>query len=201
MKCDAISYILGDIKELETQIDPDGIDEWAVRYLWIQHRWDNSKFTSEYFTAGHTTGLNVRKQTTHLGDTWKNHNRVFDESAANGNLVWRVKAYNSASQSIDYIEVWRSLDVLRNIFGGTPKLESGDTWTQEEKERLGYGIWESGFEVRHLRPFVSISKDRAIEYYWKFVERWRNKDNCIINTKWNEDLNPFTKNPIFFYIH
>lgn len=186
----AKNFITDDFKEMHLLIDPDGIEEWAVRYLWIQHREHNDEFVKNYFTNGNNKGLNVRTRTKHLGETWTNHNKIFDESAANGNLVWRVKSYNSISQSIDYIEVWRSTELLNNIFDKNPVLSNGDSWTTEQKNQLGKGIYDSGFDVRHLRPFADISKKQAIEYYNAFVIRHKNKDNCIINTRYNSELNP-----------
>jgi hypothetical protein len=190
MTVSARNFIADDIKEMHLLVDPDGIKEWAVRYLWIQHREHNVEFVTNYFTNGNNKGLNVRSRTEHLGETWTNHNKIFDESAANGNLVWRVKSYNSISQSIDYIEVWRSTELLNNIFDKNPMLSNGERWTTEQKNELGKGIYDSGFDVRHLRPFADISKKQAIEYYNAFVVRYKNRDNCIINTRYNPELNP-----------
>jgi transposase-like protein len=187
----AINFVTQDHCDLETLIDPDNVNEWAVRYLWIQHRTENSEFVANYFTNGNSRGLNVRKRTQHLGESWRNHNRVFDESAANGNLVWRVKSYNCRSQSIDYIEIWRSQEILTGIFDKPAVLLDGNQWTDTEKSDLGRGIYDSGFDVRHLRPFAGISRKLAIEYYWKFVERNQAQDNCIINTQYNKILNPY----------
>ena len=190
MLVSAINFVTQDHRALETLIEPDNIDQYAVRYLWIQHRTHNREFVENYFSGGNNRGLNVRTRTQHLGDTWRNHNRVFDESAENGNLVWRVKAYNHLSQSIDYIEIWRSREILSDIFDRTATLSDGSKWTDNEKTDLGRGIYDSGFDVRHMRPFRGISKKLALDYYWHFVERHKAKDNCIINTRYNPELNP-----------
>jgi hypothetical protein len=125
-----------------------------------------------------------------LGDTWRNHNRVFDESAANGNLVWRVKTYNHHSNSIDYVEVWRSAELLHTIFNNAAPLSEDQEWTPQQKRELGRGIWESGFDARHFRPFPGISRKLALEYYQHFLQRRDKRDNCIINTPYNPQLNP-----------
>jgi hypothetical protein len=187
---DAVCRIDDSKKAMAALIEPDDQPGWALRYLWIQHRFDNDNFTKNYFTSGNNTGLNVRRQTTHLQTVWKNHNAVFDESGLNGDLVWRVKVYNNISFSIDYVEIWRSIDILKNIFIEEPKLSQGQQWTNNEKNQLGQGIFDAGFEVRHLLPYRNISKKSAIEYYWQFVDRWKNRDHCIINTRWNSELNP-----------
>jgi transposase-like protein len=190
MLVSAINFVVQDHRDLETLIEPDGVEGWAVRYLWIQHRTHNDEFVANYFTGGNNRGLNVRKHTEHLGETWRNHNRVFDESAANGALVWRVKAYNQISQSVDYVEVWRNRELLTEIFDKPALLSDGSQWTDSEKSDLGRGIYESGFDVRHMRPYASISKKLALEYYQHFVQRHLAKDNCIINTRYNPELNP-----------
>jgi hypothetical protein len=178
------------LKEMFGLIDPDNQPGWAVRYLWIQHRFENEQFIKNYFANGHTRGLNVRTQTQHLGQVWRNHNQVFDDSGANGNLVWRVKVLNSISHSIDYIEIWRSVDIIKSIFDQTPTLKSGHQWTEQEKISLGQGIYDSGFEVRHLLPYRQISQQLALKYYQQFLEQNADKNNCIINTKYNSELNP-----------
>jgi len=190
MKHEAKSWITNDHATRILQIEPDGVGDWGVRYLWINHRTDNDEFMANYFNKGNQIGHNIRKQTASLGSVWSNHNQMFDENAANGNLVWRVKAGNEYSKTIDYIEIWRSIKIIDEIFNGTPILENGNIWTENEKNDLDMGIWDAGFEVRHLYPSMTISKNLAIEYYWNFVDRWKKGHKCIINTKWNKELNP-----------
>lgn len=190
MITNAICFIDDTLTPMESLIDPDGQQGWVLRYLWIQHRFDNDSFVKNYFTEGNTSGLNVRKQTTHLQEKWKNHNEAFNQSALNGDLVWRVKSFNPLSNSIDYIEIWRSQDIVEGIFDKDPVLENGKVWNEEDKRDLGKGVWDSGFIVRHFRPYQNISKHQAINEYKKFVERFKNKDKCIINTPWQLDINP-----------
>ena len=190
MKVSAINYVVNDYQPRWMQITTDEQPEWAVRYLWINHRFHNVEFLQNYFTGGHTKGINVRQQTQHLSAAWKNHNSVFDESGINGNLVWRVKCLNEFSCSIDYVEVWRSPDIIKQLFDLTPTLSNGQQWTDLDKQQLGQGIYDAGFEVRHLIPYRSISKRLAIEHYQQFVRRNQLKNNCIINTAWNSHLNP-----------
>lgn len=182
MNVEAVCLIDNTLKPMKMLIDPDGAGTWAVRYLWIQHRDDNDTFTKNYFVQGSEQGMNIRKQTTHLQSTWKNHNAIFDQSAANGDLIWRVKVFNPVSNSIDYVEVWKDIDTIVKLFDKPVTLDNGDTWIDQEKTDLGLGIWNAGFCVRHLKPYTTISKNIAIAEYNKFVARYKNKDNCIINT-------------------
>jgi hypothetical protein len=190
MNVEAVCLIDNTLKPMEMLINPDSGGDWAIRYLWIQHRDDNETFTKNYFVQGSTQGMNIRKQTTHLQSTWKNHNAVFDQSAQNGDLIWRVKVFNPISNSIDYVEVWKNIDIIVRLFDTVAVLDDGNEWSNQEKQDLGLGIWNAGFCVRHLRPYTTISKNIAIAEYKKFVAQYKNKDNCIINTPMKqEDLN------------
>jgi hypothetical protein len=148
----------------------------------------NEDFVKNYFNGGNNTGLNVRKQTTHLQNQWKNHNAAFDQSAVNGDLIWRVKAYNVVSQSIDYIEIWKDLETVNRLFEVESKLDNGEVWSKDQKSSLGQGVWDAGFIVRHYRPYQSISKLCAVSAYKMFVDRYKNKDKCIINTPMKSNL-------------
>lgn len=187
MQVNAICFIDNSEELMTPLITPDNQGPWVVRYLWIKHRDDNEKFVKNYFNAGNTTGLNVRKQTVHLQEQWKNHNQAFNQSAENGDLIWRVKAYNSVSNSIDYIEVWKDLNTVYKIFDKELELESGSVWNEDQKKGLGQGVWDAGFVVRHYRPYKSISKECALTFYKQFVERYKNKDGCIINTPYKKE--------------
>lgn len=187
-KIEAICFIDNSKELMFPLIEPDGYKDWVLRYLWIQHRFDNDNFVKNYFNQGNTTGHNVRKQTTHLQEQWKNHNQVFEQSALNGDLIWRVKVYNQYSNSIDYVEIWKDLDTVTKLFDEETKLENGDVWQDDQKRDLGKGIWEAGFIVRHYRPYQYISKGTALEYYRQFIDRYKNKDGCIINTPFNKNL-------------
>jgi hypothetical protein len=188
MNVSAICFIDNSIQPMTPLIIPDCAEGWVMRYLWIQHRENNEDFVKNYFNGGNNTGLNVRKQTTHLQNQWKNHNAAFDQSAVNGDLIWRVKAYNVVSQSIDYIEIWKDLETVNRLFEVESKLDNGEVWSKDQKSSLGQGVWDAGFIVRHYRPYQSISKLCAVSAYKMFVDRYKNKDKCIINTPMKSNL-------------
>jgi hypothetical protein len=169
-------------------IIPDRKGPWAVRYLSVTHRFDNDSFYNNYFSPTlKEAGMNIRKQTADLKTDWSAHNQIFYDSAADGNLVWRVKVGNKETQSIDYVEVWRSVAVLNQYFGEQTTLPN---WTSESRKMFTEQLFESGFIIADLQEFVPISKNQAIEYYRTFVAKWKAKDDCIINTPWNKELNP-----------
>jgi hypothetical protein len=179
--------------EMTPLIDPDNSGPWAVRYLWVQHTQDNNKFYNNYFDPSFSqAGMNIRKQTADLKSEWAAHNQIFFDSAADGNLVWRAKVGNPVNRSIDYIEIWRSCDIVKNYFSySSSNIESKNTaWQATNREEFNRNLFEAGFDIRDWRPYTSISKELAIEYYKKFVEQHKNKDRCIINTPWNKELNP-----------
>ena len=39
---------------------PDDNGEYALRYIWMQHRHDNDSFVKNYFTGGNQKGNNER---------------------------------------------------------------------------------------------------------------------------------------------
>lgn len=169
-------------------ITPDNIGPWAVRYLSVKHRVDNSSFYNNYFSSTlKEAGMNIRKQTADLKTDWSAHNQIFYDSAADGNLVWRVKVGNKETQSIDYIEVWRNADILNYYFGDQPNTPS---WSTDKRKTFLEQLFESGFNITELHEFPLISKRHAMKYYKMFIDQWRAKDQCIINTPWNENLNP-----------
>ena len=184
----AISLVNNSTQMMHPLVNPDGGEWWVMRYLWIQHRENNEDFVNNYFNGGNNAGINVRKQTTHLQNQWKNHNEAFDQSALNGDLIWRVKAYNAISKSIDYVEIWKDLETVNSIFDSESKLDNGEVWSKNQKSLLGQGIWDAGFIVRHYRPYQSISKSCAETAYKMFVDRYKNKDKCIINTPMKSTL-------------
>lgn len=177
-----------DNKQMESLIDPDGKHGWAVRYLWIQHTEDNNAFYNNYFDPSLSqAGMNVRKRTADLKSDWDAHNQIFFDSAANGDLVWRVKVGNPVSKSIDYVEVWKSVEVLEQHFGDNPTTPG---WGSDVRSSFHRNLFEAGFDIRSWTPYNTISKELAAEYYRKFIEQYKNKDHCIINTQWNRELNP-----------
>jgi hypothetical protein len=182
-----------DGKPMTSLIDPDNTGPWAVRYMWIQHLKDNKKFYSNYFDpAMNQAGMNVRKQTIHLKSDWAAHNQIFYDSVANGNLVWRVKIRNQSSHSIDYIEIWRDSKIIEKYFGDTPteKINLDIEWRLDARTNFNQYLYEAGFDIRSWKPYQTISKEFATEYYKNFVEQYKNKQQCIINTPWNKELNP-----------
>lgn len=196
--------------QLPPLVIPDGKGPWALRYIWVQHRDRNDEFIANYFNKGNNssgTGLNLRKQTAHMQDAWNPHNRIFEESRDNGNLVWRVKAYNALANSIDYIEVWRSPEIIRETFGArrpkTPiqesvgeqdsavKAASDLARAPEEIVKLRQGLAEAGFAPRVWSIWPRVHPVRAMHWYQHFVKRWENQDKCVINTRYNKELNPW----------
>lgn len=169
-------------------ITPDNQGPWAVRYLSVTHRFDNDSFYNNYFSPSlKEAGMNIRKQTADLKTDWSAHNQIFYDSAADGNLVWRVKVGNKETRSIDYVEVWRSVSVLNQYFGSHTDMPN---WTTASRKAFNEQLFESGFIISDLQVFPLISKAQAIEYYKMFVSKWKAKDDCIINTPWSKELNP-----------
>ena len=182
---------------------PDGKGPWALRYIWVKHREQNDEFVSNYFNKGNNaagTGLNLRKQTEYMQTAWNPHNQIFETSRDNGNLVWRVKVHNHLANSIDYVEIWRSQEILQSLFnpikpGGQVKINDTTVRTAEDQNTLRMGLYEAGFEVRGMRgpiaQWPSVSKVTAMVWYRHFVQKFYAKDNCIINTPFNKELNLF----------
>jgi hypothetical protein len=181
-------------KEMVSLIDPDNSNEWAVRYAWIQHKTENDVFLENYFLNGNMKGMNVRKASVNLKEHWDIHNRIFELSKDNGDLVWRVKAFNKFSNSIDYIEVWRTTEIIKKYFmiqeNSTILLPDGSTWAHYNRRQLELGIFETGFIARNWLPIQTISKNQALNFYEDFIDRFILKDRCIINTPYNPILNP-----------
>jgi len=173
-------------QQMDALITPDNAGPWAIRYLWVQHLDDNESFYKNYFDPSLSkSGMNIRKQTADLTSEWSAHNKIFEESAKNGDLVWRVKIGNPTSTSIDYIEVWKSLEILEKNFGNNPDWDGVDRNSFTEK------LFDAGFDILSWEPFPTVSKAKAMSYYKQFFEQWSNKqDRLIINTFWNRTLNP-----------
>jgi hypothetical protein len=171
-----------DNKELIPLIIPDNVDQFAVRYTWYSHKDNNTEFIKNYFINKNTKGLNIRKQTEHLNSLWENHNAIFNNSAKNGDLVWRVKVHNKYEETIDFVEVWRNKEILIDYFGPVKIVKSVPGWTSESSTKLSEAVFNAGFISRTWLPFQSISKKLASTYYDEFLRKSFNKDNCIINT-------------------
>ena len=195
-------WMLPDGEQLPPLVIPDGQGPWAIRYIWVKHRERNDEFVANYFNKGNNstgTGLNLRKQTTHMQTAWNPHNQIFETSRDNGNLVWRVKVHNPIANSIDYIEVWRSPEILSSLFhyiAPNKPVKVTDTVqrTSEDQQTLRTGLYAAGFEVRRWRETATnwplVSPSLAIMWYRQFANRHMAQDNCIINTKYNPTLNP-----------
>ena len=193
---------LPDDAYLPPLVIPDNQGPWAVRYIWVKHREQNDEFVENYFNGGNNatgTGLNLRKRTAYMQTAWNPHNQIFETSRDNGNLIWRVKIHNPHANSIDYVEIWRSPEIIKSLFhyikpGEEVKIADGITRTNEDQKTLRTGLYEAGFEVRRWRDettnWPTVSPNTAMSWYQSFVKRHMDKDRCIINTKYNKDLNP-----------
>jgi hypothetical protein len=176
---------------MNSLIDPDNTEDWAVRYVWIQNRFDNESFLNNYFNNGNSKNVNLRSLTTHINDDWLYHNKIFDASEVNGNLIWRVKVLNNLSNSIDIIEIWKNKDLINYYFNSVDDdtvLPDNTVWTAASKKRLSSEIYNTGFVIRLWNPPQSISRPLAIGYYKKFVAQSQRQENCIINTRFNQLL-------------
>lgn len=156
-------------------VEPDG-GPYALRYIWMKHRHENLKFVQQYFKNGIPSGVNVRHLTNQHANLWSKHNSIFVESANNGNLIWRVKILNEVNNSIDYIEVWKSIDVVHTL------LEDNSDWNIEEMNELRKVIWEAGFRAQKWSPFPTVSVEWAVKNYNIFLEKAISLQNCVINT-------------------
>lgn len=185
-------------------IVPDGKGPWAVRYLWIQHTKQNDEFVSNYFNWGNNakgTGLALRKQ-----PAQDPHNEIFETSRDNGNLVWRVKTHNPFANSIDYVEVWRSAEVLDKLFNFNNRkkevvVNNTIKRTVEARNELREGLSSAGFCVHRYFDVNSnwplISPMLAVRLFRHFQKKFIGQENCIVNTAFNEELNAVENfNPI-----
>ena len=192
-----------DGEKMQPLVVADGHGPWAVRYIWCKHRENNDEFVSNYFVASGNTkeaGLNLRKRTAYMQEHWDPHNALINTSRDNGNLVWRVKVHNPLANSIDYIEVWRSPEVLATSFGyitagAELKVNNTTVRTAENQQTLRNGLYENGFEIQRWvdknTNWPMVSPQLAMYWYWNFVKRHYRKDNCRVNTMWRLELNPW----------
>jgi len=163
-------------KQSVSLVIPDYGTDYAMRYVWMQHRFKNEEFVNNYFTIGNNLGMNVRKQTVKLQAYWNKHNAIFDDSGKNGDLIWRVKVLNLLNDSIDYIEVWKSSDIIYSL------LEDNSSWPGDSMNLLKQGIYDAGFSAQKWLPFPTVSKDWAHSTYNIFLKMTRENKKCIINT-------------------
>lgn len=97
---------------------PDNIGPWVLKYMWILKK-DDPNFINNYHNIASGTKNNVRKTTDYLGEHWRAFNSVIINNGHLGNIVWRIKLTNAYSKTVDIIEVWRSKEILDNIFSFT----------------------------------------------------------------------------------
>jgi hypothetical protein len=201
----APQWKMPDGEELPPLVVPDGQGPWAVRYIWCKHKENNDEFVENYFAAKEEQpegepGLNLRKRTAYMQEAWNPHNAIFETSRDNGNLVWRVKVHNPLANSIDYIEVWRSPEVISSLFhyippGESVKVTDGVERTSEDQIALRTNLYKEGFEVRRWydneTDWPKVSPQLAMYWYWCFVKRHYAQDKCRVNTKWRINLNPW----------
>ena len=163
-------------KQSVSLVIPDYGNDYALRYVWMQHRFNNTEFIKGYFTGGNNSGMNVRKQTVELQAHWNRHNAIFNDSGKNGDLIWRVKVLNSLNNSIDYVEVWKSSEIIHSL------LEDESTWPVGSMDLLKQGIYEAGFSAQKWIPYPTISEEWSTRHYNFFLDLAKKKENCIINT-------------------
>jgi hypothetical protein len=123
--------------------------------------------------------------------------------------VWRSRdivdrLFNSESDSIEIEQAtvhnpevrWARSDITQGgtglVNGSGLTIDDPDSprvWTRTDRNLLGLGLAELGFEIRTW--IDRISHDQADEVYRELVARSAIKDSGItINTGWNLDLNP-----------
>jgi hypothetical protein len=191
----------GDISYMPSLVIPDGKGPWALRYIWVQHTERNDEFVANYFNGGNNatgTGLNLRKRTAYMQDAWNPHNAIFETSRDNGNLVWRVKTHNPYANSIDYIEVWRSPEVLSSLFDFDAKdeveINKNTKRSITARNELREGLTKEGFVIHRFLDantnWPLISPLQAIRLFRYFNKKFIGQENCIVNTPYNEELNP-----------
>ena len=167
-------------------IESDNVQEWAIRYVFMQHI-DNEQFLANYFSPNGQSNMNVRKITQHKKELWNLHNKFIEDSGKNGNLLWRVKIFNRHSESIDYIEVWKNQEIIDNFSSNDVDtiVESNQILTTDQKYMLSRMIYDHGFIARTVNAKLGISKLLAIEKYKYFCDLAETNSTCIINTRLN----------------
>lgn len=186
-------------------IVPDGAGPWAIRYIWCKHTENNKDFVANYFAAKSDqekgkAGLNLRKRTAYMQEHWDPHNELINTSRDNGNMIWRVKVHNPIADSIDYVECWRSPEVLSQVFsdlmpGTELKIKDNVVRTATNQQTLRNNLYKEGFEIRRwvdpVTNWPTINPGLAMYFYWNFVQKHWLKANCRVNTMWRVHLNPW----------
>ena len=157
----------------------------VIRYLWFRHATRHEDFVSGYFEKGNEHSLNIRSQTAHLADVWKPHNEAISQAMRNGDILWRVKAYNSIMHTVDHIEVWKDAETIDRYFRFTRALDNGTIWTEDQRLALSHGLYDCG-----IRAFVTdgqaVSLTERRSAYVHFSNRANQKDACIVETNYRE---------------
>lgn len=94
---------------------PDEVGPWAVKYTWIIKK-DDPNFVKNYHSVQQNSKQNIRKETDHLSEHWKAFNALIINHGHLGNIVWRIKLTNIYSNTIDIIEIWRSRELIEQLF-------------------------------------------------------------------------------------
>lgn len=95
---------------------PDEIGPWAVRYVFIK-----KSDLSQQYNSG--SGSNIRSSSSHLNESWRAHNALMINQCHLGNVVWRLKIINRIDQTVDMIEVWRTINMATTLFSGDHDIE------------------------------------------------------------------------------
>jgi len=95
--------------------------------MWVINR-NDPYFMNNYHKVDGEKKSNVRGTTVHLAEHWRAFNCVMVNNGHLGNIVWRVKLTNTLNNTIDFIEVWRSKEIVESIFG----FKDSDTFTIEQ---------------------------------------------------------------------
>lgn len=90
---------------------PDELGPWALRYIFVTQE----QLTERYSSVGKS---NIRSSSSHLAPAWRSHNALIVNQGHLGNIVWRLKVVNKVNGSVDMIEVWRSREILNQLFNG-----------------------------------------------------------------------------------
>jgi hypothetical protein len=123
--------------------------------------------------------------------------------------VWRSRdivdrLFNSESDSIEIEQAtvhntevrWARSDITQGgtglVNGSGLTIDDPDSprlWTRSDREHLGHGLAELGFQIRTWVDLISVEQARQV--YLDLVDRSSHVDSGItINTGWNLDLNP-----------
>jgi len=121
---------------------PDELGPWAIRYLWIKKDQDDN-FLENYHSNKDGIKSNVRKSSVNLEKYWIPHNALIINQGHLGNIVWRIKINNPFNNSVDVIEVWRSKEIIKNLFD----FEKSDSIVIEQATISNPFVVEAKFDI------------------------------------------------------